>query len=62
MVEVALAWVLSLPGVVAIPKAVHPQHQRDNLAAAELVLSADELQQIDARFPPPRAKSALAMR
>ena len=40
----------------------HPQHQRDNLAAAELVLSADELQQIDARFPPPRAKSALAMR
>ncbi|MBK7063335.1 MAG: aldo/keto reductase [Rubrivivax sp.] len=60
--QVALAWVLSLPGVVAIPKAVHPQHQRDNLAAAELVLSADELQQIDARFPPPRAKSALAMR
>lgn len=59
--QTALTWVLSHPGVIAIPKAVKPDHLRDNLAAAGVVLSPDALQQIDQLFPPPRRKSALAM-
>ena len=59
--QVALAWVMSRPGVVAIPKAVKAQHLRDNLSAADLQLSADELQRIDAHFAPPTRKSPLAM-
>jgi diketogulonate reductase-like aldo/keto reductase len=59
--QVALAWVLRQPDVIAIPKAVQPAHLRDNLAAASMVLSDAELAQIDAAYPPPRRKQALAM-
>lgn len=60
--QLALAWLLAQPGVMAIPKAVQPDHLRDNLAAADLRLSADELAQVDRLFPPPKRKRPLAMR
>lgn len=59
--QVALAWVLSRPGVVAIPKAASLPHLRDNFAAAGVQLSEPELRQIDTRFPPPKRKSPLSM-
>jgi diketogulonate reductase-like aldo/keto reductase len=59
--QIALAWVLRQPDVIAIPKAVQPAHLRDNLAAASIELSAAELVQIDALFPPPKRKRRLAM-
>ncbi len=59
--QLALAWALAQPSVVAIPKAVKPQHLRDNLAAAEATLSAEVLRAIDALFAPPQRKTALAM-
>ena len=49
------------PGVVAIPKAVREAHLRENLAAAELQLSAEDLAEIDRLHPPPRRKRPLAM-
>ena len=59
--EVALAWVLAQPGVIAIPKASEPEHVEANVRALELALTADELAAIDRQFPPPRRKQALAM-
>ena len=59
--QLALAWVLAQPGVVAIPKAVKPQHLRDNWAAASGTLSTETLRQIDRLFPPPACKAPLAM-
>ncbi len=59
--QLALAWVLAQPGVVAIPKAVREQHLRDNLAAAELHLSPEDLAAIDRLHPPPTRKQPLAM-
>ncbi len=59
--QVALAWVLRQPDVIAIPKAVQAVHLRDNLAAASIALSAAELAQIDAAFKPPTRKRRLAM-
>ena len=59
--QVALAWVLAQPGVVAIPKAVDPQHLRENLAARDLELDADDLVRLDRAFPPPARKRPLAM-
>ena len=59
--QLALAWVLAQPGVVAIPKAVKPQHLRDNWAAASGTLSTETLRQIDRLFPPPACKVPLAM-
>ncbi|VTU22222.1 aldo/keto reductase [Variovorax sp. RA8] len=59
--QLALAWVIAQPGVVAIPKAVREAHLRENLAAADLELSADDLAEIDRLHPPPRRKKPLAM-
>lgn len=59
--QIALAWLLYRPGVVAIPKAVQPAHIRANRAAYDLTLTADDLAELDAAFPPPRKKTPLAM-
>ena len=60
--QVALAWVLRQPGVMAIPKAGHAVHLRHNWAARVLRLDAADLAEIDRLFPPPRRRQALAMR
>lgn len=59
--QVALAWVLRQPEVIAIPKAVRSAHLRDNLAATQLQLCAADLGLLDAAFAPPRRKHGLAM-
>ncbi|MDD4885606.1 MAG: aldo/keto reductase [Thiomonas sp.] len=59
--QVALAWVLRQPDVIAIPKAVRSDHLRDNLAATQRQLSAADCALLDAAFPPPRRKHSLSM-
>lgn len=59
--QLALAWVVSQPGVAAIPKAAREDHLRDNLAAAAVQLSPEDLAEIDRLHPPPRRKTPLAM-
>ncbi|HEY2926518.1 aldo/keto reductase [Piscinibacter sp.] len=59
--QVALAWIASQAGVVAIPKAVGAEHLRDNFQAATLALSAEDRLQIEQRFPAPGRKTPLAM-
>lgn len=59
--QVALAFVLSRPGVIAIPKATQPEHVRANRAAADLALSAADLAELDRLFAPPTGKLPLAM-
>lgn len=59
--QVALAWVMRRPDVIAIPKASRISHVESNAAARDLVLDADDLAAIDADFPPPMHKSALEM-
>lgn len=59
--QTALAWLLHRPGVVTIPKAVQPAHVRENRAAYDLALTANDLTDLDLAFPPPRRKVPLAM-
>jgi diketogulonate reductase-like aldo/keto reductase len=59
--QISLAWVLRQQGMVAIPKAVNPDHLRLNLAAAELTLSPDDLAALDRAWPAPIRKQRLAM-
>ena len=59
--QVALAWVLRQPGVIAIPKAGHPEHVRENLGALELALAAEDLEELDKAFPSPARKTPLEM-
>ena len=59
--QVALAWCLARPGVLAIPKSAQPERVRENARALELVLDAEGLAALDAAFPPPRRRRPLAM-
>ncbi len=51
--QVALAWTLRRPGIIAIPKAGSIDHVRDNVAALGLHLTGDDLETLDGAFPPP---------
>ena len=59
--QVALAWVLRRPGVIAIPKAADVAHVEANRACLDLHLNENDLTELDAAFPPPRRKQPLAM-
>lgn len=59
--QVALAWLLHQPDTIVIPKATSPAHVRDNRAALDLQLTAEDLAAIDRAFPPPQKKYALEM-
>ncbi|MET9630268.1 aldo/keto reductase [Lentzea sp. NPDC006480] len=59
--QVALAWVLRLPGVIAIPKAGSAAHVRENAAASALRLSSEDLAELDRAFPPPAGPEPLEM-
>jgi diketogulonate reductase-like aldo/keto reductase len=59
--QVALAWTLRTDGVISIPKATDPGHLRENLAALDLGLTARDLAEIDAAYPPPTRPTPLAM-
>ena len=59
--QIALAWVLRRPGLIAIPKAASADHMRQNRQALDLVLSDEELAELDRAFPPPRRKVGLEM-
>jgi len=59
--QIALAWALRHPNLIVIPKAAKPEHVRANAAAAAIVLTAQDLAEIDTAFPPPRRKQSLAM-
>lgn len=59
--QIMLAWVLRHEHVIAIPKSVRPERVKENAAAAEIVLSAEDLMDLDRDFPPPRKPQPLAM-
>lgn len=57
--QIALAWLLRMDDVMTIPKAVRPEHIRENFAALELHLSDQDLQDLDRAFPAPRGPVVL---
>ena len=59
--QAALAWLLAQEGVIAIPKAGRRARLEENAGALAHTLSADDLRELDAVFPPPRGPSPLAM-
>lgn len=60
--QVAIAWLLRQEGVVVIPKAVQAAHVRENRAALDVVLTEQDLAELDQAFPPPRRATPLDMR
>jgi diketogulonate reductase-like aldo/keto reductase len=57
--QVALAWVLRQPGVVAIPKAGNVDHVVENRAALELPLTDQDMAWLELAFPPPTGPQPL---
>jgi diketogulonate reductase-like aldo/keto reductase len=59
--QLALAWLLTRPDVIVIPKATSAAHIRENRAAADVVLDPKTLAAIDEAFPPPARATPLAV-
>ncbi len=59
--QMALAWILRRPDVIAIPKASSVAHVRLNRQALDLTLEPEDLARLDQAFPPPRRPAALEM-
>ena len=57
--QIALAWVLRQPGVIAIPKASDKSHVRDNAQSTDIKLTKEDLAGLDQEFPPPKSKKSL---
>ena len=59
--QIALAWVLRQPGVIAIPKASNEKHVRENARSIKIKLTEEDLVELDREFPPPKSKKSLPM-
>jgi diketogulonate reductase-like aldo/keto reductase len=59
--QLALAWLIEQPGVMAIPKAASVAHLQENLAAPSLRLSPADHAELDRLFPRPTRRTPLAM-
>ena len=60
IVQLLLAFVLRLDDMIAIPKAVSPEHIDENAAALDIVLTDEDLEQLSASFPAPTEKKPMA--
>jgi diketogulonate reductase-like aldo/keto reductase len=59
--QIALAWVLRRPDIIAIPKAGTVAHVRENAGALAVELTPKDLADLDAAFPPPSGPATLDM-
>jgi diketogulonate reductase-like aldo/keto reductase len=59
--QLALAWVLTRPQVIAIPQSSNVAHIGEIRAAATIRLDENVIRALDAAFPPPRDESPLSV-
>ena len=59
--QIALAWVLRHEDMMVIPKASNEAHVRENRAALDVALTADDLAELNEAFPPPVGATSLEM-
>jgi diketogulonate reductase-like aldo/keto reductase len=55
--QIALAFLVREPGLFTIPKAGRAEHVRENAAAGDLRLTADDVRRLDAAFPRGRRRA-----
>lgn len=55
--QIALAWTIRLPWVMAIPKAGTVKHVQENFGSLDIKLSKEDLELLDLIFPPPTLKT-----
>ena len=57
--QLMLAFLLTDPSVIAIPRTSKAYHAEENAAAAEIVLTAEDLEKLNEAFPAPRRREPL---
>ncbi|MGF2385463.1 aldo/keto reductase [Lentilactobacillus otakiensis] len=60
--QIILAWAIRDGNTLAIPQSGDPKHAVDNVKAADITLTDNELAQLDVEFPKPTSKQVLDMR
>jgi len=60
--QIALAWLLHQPDTLVIPKSVRPGRIRENFAAVDIMLSQQDLADLDKAYPAPLGPVRLGMR
>ncbi len=55
-VQIALAWIMRRPGMIAIPKAGSVTHVQENYRSLSIELTAEDVNLLDEAFPPPVSK------
>ncbi|MGA7325382.1 MAG: aldo/keto reductase, partial [Rhodomicrobium sp.] len=60
--QLAIAWLMSREGVIAIPKTSEPERLLENMEALERPLDKEELSELDRLFPSPQSPQPLEMR
>ncbi|BEJ53146.1 aldo/keto reductase [Lentilactobacillus buchneri subsp. silagei] len=60
--QIILAWAIRDGNTLAIPQSGDPKHAVDNVKAADITLTDNELAQLDVEFPKPTSKQPLDMR
>lgn len=59
--QLALAWLLSKPDSISIPKTAHRERMRENAQALRQPLTRDESDELDRLFAPPEGPTPLEM-
>lgn len=59
--QILLSWVIRHSNILAIPQSGNEKHVLDNIKAAKIQLTKDELELLDKEFPPPASKKRLAI-
>jgi len=59
--QIALAWVLRQPGVIAIPKGSNEAHVRENARSIDIELTDHDFANLGREFPRPTSKEPLLM-
>ena len=59
--QIALAWTMTRPGVIPIPKSAKVSRVRENVNARDIKLDENDLAELDRIFPPPTQAIPLMM-
>jgi diketogulonate reductase-like aldo/keto reductase len=59
--QIGLAWLPWQDGTIVIPKAVCPEHVRENRGALDIARTEDDLEALDRTFPPLKDMGALGI-
>lgn len=58
--QIALAWIIRNPGVMAIPKASTTEHVKENFGSISIPLDTEDIELLNISFPGPQHKIPLA--